>query len=145
MSVRPAAIAAALLLLAACAAPTEPTAAKPSNAIEMAAASSGALAPVSAQRAAEENCSFSRGVTTCVSTVQYTETSTHSEISGCSYGPSFPPAPGRRTRTFSDTWLVTVTTTTLRRGKSDRVFDSHTTTDRQLLTSTQTSDVCEPI
>ena len=141
MSVRPIAIAAVLTLLGACAAPTEPTAAKPSNVIEVAAANS----PLSArsQRASEENCSFSRGVTTCVSTVQYTETSSHSEISGCRYGPSG--VTGVRTRTFSDTYSVTVTTTTYRRGKSNKVFDSRTETSRQLVSSTQTSDTCQPL
>jgi len=145
MSVRPIAIAAVLTLLGACAAPTEPTAAKPSNVIELAAANSGMVAPLSKQnrRASEENCNFSRGVTTCVSTVQYTETTSHSEISGCRYGPNG--VTGVRTRTFSDTYVVTVTTTTYRRGKSNKVFDSRTETSRQLVSSTQTSDTCQPL
>jgi hypothetical protein len=75
--------------------------------------------------------------------VQYTETSTHAEYSGCLYGPGG--IPGVRVRTFTDTYLVTVTTTTLLRGKSNHIFDSRTVTTRTLSNSHQDSDVCSPL
>jgi hypothetical protein len=110
--------------------------------------------PVPLQAAATElgaapptapGCTFSRGVTTCVAITQHTEQSTHSEISGCTVGPGFPPIPGARTRTFLDVFLVTETTTTLRHGRAGAVFDTQTTTTRQLQSSTLISDVCVPI
>jgi hypothetical protein len=90
-------------------------------------------------------CSFSRGVTTCVTVTQHTEQSFHTETSGCTVGPAFPPVPGARTRTFLDVFLVTETTTTLQHGRAGKVFDTQTTTERQLLSSTLISDVCMPI
>jgi hypothetical protein len=132
MHSRTTAIAIAALLLGACDAPTAPT----SRAVSTPAQSLGQTA-----RANDENCSFSKGTTTCTTTVQYQETSTHSEYSGCFYGPNAIPG-GSRVRTFSDTYLVTVTTTTMRRGKSDHVYSSETTTTRTRMTSTMLSDVC---
>ena len=138
---RATAIAIASILLGACNSPTAPVAAKTSLAFATAPHSLGQQN--AKQTSGQENCSFSRGTTTCTSTVQYQETSTHSEYSGCVAGPNG--GTGARTRTFSDTDLVTVTTTTLRRGKSDHVFSSQTVTTRQRLTSTLISDVCQPI
>jgi hypothetical protein len=99
------------------------------------------------ERAANEaaNCTFSRGVTTCVTTSQRQVQSTHTEVSGCVVGPGSPPTPGRRTRTFADVTLVTETTTTLQHGRHGPVFDTQTDTQTQLLSSTLISDVCEPI
>jgi late competence protein required for DNA uptake (superfamily II DNA/RNA helicase) len=125
----------ASILLAACDTPTAP------------ATSAAIVAPAQSlarsAKANEDNCTFSKGTTTCTSTVQYQETSSHSEYSGCLYGPNA--VTGSRVRTFSDVYLVTVTTTTYRRGRSDHVYDSQTTTTRQRQTSTQTSDVCQPL
>jgi hypothetical protein len=90
-------------------------------------------------------CTFERGVTTCVTVTQRQEVSTHTETSGCVVGPSLPPIPGRRLRTFQDVFLVTETTTTLQHGRAGKVFDTQTTTDRQLVSSTLISDVCEPL
>jgi hypothetical protein len=90
-------------------------------------------------------CTFSRGVTTCITITQHEEQSTHTEVSGCAFGPTIPPIPGRRTRTFLDLFLVTETTTTLQHGRAGKVFDTQTTTERQLLSSTLLSDVCEPL
>jgi hypothetical protein len=132
--------AAALTILGACTAPTEPVTSTPS--VSLSAARS-VQQQDGAQQLTDESCSFSRGTTSCVTTVQYTETSTHAEYSGCLYGPDR--VPGARVRTFSDTDLVTVTTTTLRRGKSNHVFDSSTVTTRQRLSSTQISDACSPL
>jgi hypothetical protein len=129
------AIAIASILLGACESPTAPTTA------EAVAAPTRSLAAHATTD--QESCTFSRGTTTCTSAVQYQETSSHSEYSGCLYGPNG--VPGSRVRTFSDVYLVTVTTTTYRRGKSDHVYDSQTTTSRQLLSSRQVSDVCQPI
>ena len=138
MRSRAIAVAIASILLGACNAPTAPTSAT-SQAFTTATQS---VAQLSA-RTSPENCTFSRGTTTCTTTTEYQETSSHSEYSGCRYGPDG--VTGSRIRTFSDVDLVTVTTTTLRRGKSDHVYSTQTTTTRQRLSSTQTSDVCQPI
>jgi hypothetical protein len=90
-------------------------------------------------------CSFAKGVTTCVTVTQHLEESTHTETSGCVVGPSLPPIPGRRVRTFQDVILVTETTTTLQHGRSGKVFDTRTTTQTQLVSSTLISDVCLPL
>jgi hypothetical protein len=139
MSANPIVAAGMLAILAACATPTEPVISAP--------AGSGATRATaqlqSAQQHSDENCSFSRGTTTCVTTVQYTETTTHTEYSGCLYGPDR--VAGARVRTFSDTDLVTATTTTLRRGKSNQVFESRTVTTRQRTSSTMISDVCSAL
>jgi hypothetical protein len=141
-------IAIASILLGACSAPTAPTAFTAPHSPGIASIDAGPLGAQYQQAAnagdGEDGfCSFSRGVTTCVTTTQHQETGSHVEYSGCRYGPSG--VPGRRSRTFSDTYLVTVMTTTLRRGRSDHVFSTQTTTSRQLIGSTQISDVCEPI
>jgi len=91
------------------------------------------------------NCSFDRGTTTCVTTEQYTEKGSHVEYSGCLAGPPPDFRPGSRARTFEDTWQVTVTTTTLYRGRSDHAYDSSSSSSRVLLSSTLISDVCSPI
>jgi hypothetical protein len=140
MRSRATAIAIASILLGACNAPTAPATSSTSKAFATAARSIGQQ---NAGSAGEDNCTFSRGTTTCTTTVQHQETSSHSEYSGCLYGPNG--EPGARVRTFSDVYLVTVTTTTYRRGKSDHVYDSQTTTSRQLISSRQVSDVCQPI
>jgi hypothetical protein len=91
------------------------------------------------------SCSFDRGTTTCVTTEQYTEKGSHVEYSGCLAGPPPDFRPGSRARTFEDMWQVTVTTTTLYRGRSDHAYDSSSNTSRVLLSSTLVSDVCSPI
>jgi hypothetical protein len=141
-------IAIASLVAGACSAPTAPDTFPVSNSRTSASPESARLSATSVQQQARtggENgaCSFSRGVTTCVTTTQHQETATHVEYSGCRYGPNA--VPGRRSRTFSDTYLVTETTTTKYHGRSDHAFSSHTTTSRQLVSSRQISDVCEPI
>jgi hypothetical protein len=138
------AIVIASLLVGACDAPTAPATfgTPPSLAAAAAVQSQGQQGP-DQKKGADENCTFSRGTTTCVTTVQYQETSTHSEYSGCRAGPNA--VPGSRIRTFRDTYLVTVTTTTLRRGNSGKIYSSQTVTTRQLLSSTLVSDVCQPI
>jgi hypothetical protein len=133
MRSRATAVAIASILLGACNAPTAPATFTTSQVSAIA----------DARKPGQENCTFSRGTTTCTSTVQYEETSSHSEYSGCRYGPNG--VTGSRVRTFSDTYLVTVTTTTYRRGKSDHVYDSQTTTTRTPTSSTMTSDVCQPV
>jgi len=88
-------------------------------------------------------CSFERGTTTCTSVAQATIAGTHTAFSGCLYGPVG--LPGRRQRTFADTYLVTSTTTTLSHGRKGPVYDSKTTTTRQLTSSTLVSDTCQPL
>lgn len=139
MRSRATAAAIASILLGACNTPTAPTTFTRSQA---SATAIQVVGPSNA-KASQEDCTFSRGTTTCTSTTQYQETSTHQEYSGCRYGPDG--VTGSRIRTFSDVDDVTVTTTTYRRGKSDHVYDTQTTTTRQRLNSTQTSDVCQPI
>jgi hypothetical protein len=113
--------------------------------LEEAAAARAALASAGAAPPTAPGCTFVRGVTTCITVTQHTEESTHTEISGCTVGPAFPPVPGVRSRTFLDVFLVTETTTTLQHGRAGRVFDTQTTSERQLLSSTLVSDVCEPL
>jgi hypothetical protein len=139
MIARATAVAIASLLLGACNTPTAPTTFTTSQATATATQVVGQLNA----KASSENCTFSRGTTTCTSTTQYQETSTHQEYSGCRYGPYG--ANGSRVRTFSDVDQVTVTTTTYRHGKSGHVYATQSTTTRQRLSSTQTSDVCQPI
>src|SRR5262249_48855354 len=57
----------------------------------------------------EPGCTFSLGVTTCVTTTQSIVTSTHTEVSGCMAfnGTTF--VAGRRERTFEDRVQVTQT------------------------------------
>jgi hypothetical protein len=130
----------ATILLGACDTPTAPSTIGTSQALGAATQSTDQQ---NARTDGRENCTFSRGTTTCITTVQYQETSSHSEYSGCRAGPSG--VTGSRIRTFSDVDLITVTTTTYRRGKSDHVYDSQTTSTRQRLSSTLVSDVCQPI
>jgi hypothetical protein len=140
MSLRFATIAIALTV-GACSEPSAPAVVAPAHAITNVLTEG---APQAEQDDPEENtCSFARGTTTCVSSVQYVETTTHAEYSGCLYGPNG--VPGARTRTFSDTYLVTATTTTLSRGQFGPVYDSTTVTTRVLTSSILISDVCAPI
>lgn len=88
-------------------------------------------------------CTFDRGTTTCTSVVQSTTTGTHTAVSGCLAGPTG--VPGRRERTFQDTYLVTVTTTTLSHGRHGPVYDSRTDTMRQVTSSTLLSDTCQTL
>jgi hypothetical protein len=142
MITRVTAIAIAAILFGGCDAPTAPTTVTTSQASAAASQSEGQQ-NTGQQNGADENCTFSRGTTTCVSTVQYQETVTVQMYSGCLYGPSG--VPGRKIRTFSNTYLVTATTTTLRRGKSGNIYRSQTVTTRQLLSSRFVSEICEPI
>ena len=142
MFLRISTIAIASILLGACDAPTAPTAVTASQASAAASQSEGQR-NTGQQSGAQESCTLSRGTTTCVSTVQYQETVTVPMYSGCLYGPNA--GPGRRIRTSSTTYLVTATTTTLRRGRSANVYSSQTVTTRQQIGPTSMSDVCEPI
>lgn len=94
-------------------------------------------------RPLDSNCVFANGSTTCTSVDQYTYTTLRSLVSGCLYGPNA--LPGRRTRTFEDTYQVTVTTTTVSHGKSGPVYDTTSSSIETLISSRQISDVCEPI
>ena len=124
------------ILLGACSAPTTPVAfsASPPAAKFVQQTGGGTLDD-------DSGCSFSQGVTTCITTTQREITTTHVETSGCLYGPTG--IPGRRSRTFSDTYLVTETTTTLYHGRSDQQISSETTTTTVRIRSTLISDVCE--
>src|SRR5438128_765247 len=112
-----------------------------------ASTAAGTTQRVSAEQSVDpsqpSNCSFSRGVTACVTTAQRQENSTHAEVSGCQYGPMG--IPGRRTRTFADVLLVTETTTTRQHGRHGAVFDTSTATRTERLSSSLVSDVCDRI
>src|SRR4030088_392834 len=70
----------ASLLVGACDTPTAPaTFGTPHSLPAAAAAQSQGQQGTEQKRGADENCTFSRGTTTCVTTVRYQETSTHSE------------------------------------------------------------------
>jgi hypothetical protein len=91
-----------------------------------------------------ENCTFERGVNTCTTTSETTETEIREVFSGCIAGPP-PFAPGRRVTTWEDTYAVTTTTTTRQHGRNGRVFEESTTTERTLVSSRQLSTVCEKL
>jgi hypothetical protein len=148
MSPRPIPVILVLAALVGCSSPTSPVASSRGHPGASFAITSSAVASGSGEnvaQATDPGCSFDRGTTTCVTTEQYTETSSHVESSGCLAGPPPNFRPGHRSRTFSDTWLVTVTTTTLYRGRSEHEYDTSTSTSRQLIGSTLVSDVCEAI
>ena len=106
------------------------------------AATAAALTSIGPARPrADDGCAFARGTTTCTTTSQSTETSTHVATAGCLYGPGGIPA--RRSLTFLDTYLVTVTTTTLAHGVEGPVYDTSTEVTRVLQSSTLISSVCE--
>lgn len=116
-------------LLAACTEPTAP-----------AVFEGGVLAL--AAPAPAENCTFGQGTTTCVRVEQSFEDATHSEVSGCLYGPTG--IPSARLRTYADVLLVTTTTTTLAHGLAGAVYDTSVSVVRQLYSSRLISDVCQP-
>ncbi len=120
----------ALMILAACGAPTAPRTfiVTPTFARASLRGQDHAKHHRKAGAEGDDKCSDEQEADDCVSTKQYYETTTHVEYSGCSYGPLG--IPGSRLRTFSDTYLVTV---------------SGTTTTRQLISSTLVSDVCSPM
>jgi hypothetical protein len=112
------------------------------------AAMSGAVLVVMAWPGALEarspdECTFSRGTTACISVSQTTEIVMRQVFSGCLAGPFG--VPGRRVRTFEDTYLVTTTTTTYRHGRKGRIYDTTSIEERQLQTSREVSSICEPI
>ena len=88
-------------------------------------------------------CTFLKGVTTCVTTTQSIETSTHEEISGCVAVDGTKFVPGRRSRTFVDQLEITMTTTTLQHGRNGKVFNTSTDTQTEILSSMLISDACE--
>ena len=105
------------------------------------AAVGGAEAAVPAEVAAE--CTFDRGVTTCVSVVERIETVERVVTSGCLAGPTG--VPGVRRTVFSDTYTVVEHTVTESHGRNGPQFDATTSTVRTLTGSTQISSTCEPI
>jgi hypothetical protein len=87
-------------------------------------------------------CTFDRGTSTCVATTERFETSTHDVFSGCVAGPP-PFKPGRRIRTFEDTYSIVTTTTTYQHGRNGKVYDTEITEQRQLVSSREISSTCE--
>ncbi len=104
------------------------------------ALAAGALPPPAARAAT--SCTFERGITTCVTTEQSTQTERRTLVSGCLYGPQG--VPGRRSRIFEDIYLLTITTTTRQHGRHGRIFDWWTEVTRVLVESRQIADLCEP-
>ena len=90
----------------------------------------------------DDNCDFDRGVNTCTSTTESTETTTWQVFSGCMAGPP-PFGPGRRVVTMEGTWLVRTTTVTQQHGRNGRTFSEESSTERTLVSSRQVSSVCE--
>ena len=128
------------LVLGACA---EPTAPDYSTTRVLGPASFSTVAGSSENSGAQTSCSFSRGTTTCVTKVQFTETRTHQEFGGCLAGPFG--VPGRRVSTVENTYLVTQTTTQLSHGKSGKIYSTTVTRSEVLVSSREVSRVCEPI
>lgn len=100
------------------------------------------LPRVQAEPTPVPGCSFTQGVTTCTTTTEEQTTATHVAVSGCLYGPTG--QPGRRERTFLDTYLVSTTTVTQQHGLAGEVFDTQVSTMRTLVDSQLVSDVCLP-
>lgn len=105
------------------------------------ALAAGLLPPATARAAT--TCTFERGTNTCVTVEHSTQTEPRTLTSGCLYGPQS--QPGRRSRIFEDTYLITTTTTTLQHGRNGRVYESWTEVTRELVESRQIADLCEPI
>lgn len=97
-----------------------------------------------ARRDLDPDCTFERGVTTCVTVTERTETGTHQAFSGCVAFNGTEFVAGRRVRTFADTFLVTETTTTLQHGMRGAVFDTSVAEERALISSVEINSVCEP-
>jgi hypothetical protein len=134
------------LVTFACAQPAAPDEASQSKTIVPERAAFVQANPDAAANERHEGCTFSRGTTTCVSTIQFEQTTTRREISGCIFGPFSPPIAGRRTRTFEDTDLVTVRRVTYYRGRSNHAYASE---DQELSRvherSRMISDTCEAL
>lgn len=91
-------------------------------------------------------CNFDHGTTTCTLTIsQETVVGGHDEISGCTAFDGTTSAPGRRTRHYEDTFLVTTAETTHLHGQCGPRIDSSTASQQQLVSSRLVSDVCEAI
>lgn len=132
------ALLAGLMFLAGCGAdsPAGPTAPR---------ARSQPLKPGSG-RPSGPGCEFARGVTTCrTTTAQRVETETRRVFHGCVAFNGSEFVPGQRTETFEDQVEVSDVTTTVRHGRSGRVFDTTQSTERLTLSSALVSDVCVPI
>ena len=128
--------AAGAAIIAGCAEPTAPTA-------RPAPLSASAVASASAAPETTSSCTFNAGTLTCVYVDVVFQTSTHTAVSGCLYGPTG--VPGRRERVFEDTFKLTATTTTLRHGYAGSLYDVSTAVTRELQSSVQISDTCLPL
>jgi hypothetical protein len=100
-------------------------------------------ATISAVGESAGECTFHRGVTTCVSLIERTETIERVVTSGCLAGPTG--VPGVRRSVFSDIFTVTERTVTESHGRNGPEFDAVTSTVRTLTSSTLISSTCEPI
>ena len=92
---------------------------------------------------APTDCSFDRGVTTCVSITERTETAERIVTSGCVAGPTG--VPGVRRTTYRDTYTIIEVTETKSHGHQGIEFDTTTSTTRVLTSSVELSSTCEPI
>ena len=128
--------AAGAAIIAGCAEPTAPIA-RPAQ------LNASALAGASTAPEITSDCTFDAGTLTCVYVDVVYQTSTHTAVSGCLYGPTG--LPGRRERVFEDTYKLTAVTTTLRHGYAGSLYNVSTTVTRTLESSVQISDTCSPI
>ena len=128
--------AAAAAIVSGCAEPTAPIA-RPAK------LSASAVVSASAVPETTSDCTFDAGTLTCVYVDVVYQTSTHTAVSGCLYGPTG--LPGRRERVFEDTYKLTAVTTTLRHGYSGNLYDVSTAVTRTLESSVLISDTCTPI
>jgi hypothetical protein len=129
--------AAGAAIVAGCAEPTAPTARQPQL------DPSSAMARDVSTASVPPGCTFGAGTLTCVIVDEVYQTSTHTAVSGCLYGPNG--LPGRRERVFEDTYLLTATTTTFQHGLAGIIYDHSTVVTRTLVSSTQISDTCVPL
>ena len=104
--------------------------------------------PAEAARSAPDGCvaqKHDRAKLVCTSTTERIETTDVTMVSGCVAGPTG--VPGRRTRVFRDTYLVTETTTTGYKNNNQKkvVFTRTEEAGRQFISRQEISSTCEPL
>jgi hypothetical protein len=91
----------------------------------------------------QPGCAFDRGVTTCVSMSTSAVTSNIVQVSGCmAFVPPASFVPGRRERTYLETFAVTTSNTTLSHGRNGAVFAASSSSTRELVSMQLVSDTC---
>jgi hypothetical protein len=123
--------------IAACAEPTAPVAGTPRFSPDV------ALPSTISSPSTDAGCTFDAGTLTCVTVEQSSVTRLRTMVSGCLAGPTG--VPGRRETTYQDTFLVTATTVSLRRGYAGVIYNLSTSTTETLTNSVLLTSTCTAI